>query len=217
MSTERNQKRGKFLVLDGMDGSGKGTQLKLLKAFLEERNVPHIFTREPGGCPESEKIRERLLSDETISTQERFFLMWEARVLHIDQTILPALEAGKLVVCDRFDSSTWAYQVCGEEHPDLVAKFREFRRKLVEKVCPPDLYAVFDLEPEISRARVIKDVERGNLNHFDMKPIEFYTRVREGFKEFGQVYPFLLVNADRPPHIVFQDLVKGLSQKKIVL
>lgn len=131
-----NAVQGTFLVVDGMDGSGKGTQLKLLKAHLELKGIPHIFTREPGGCPEAEKIRERLLSDDTISTVERFHLMWEARVLHIEQTILPALEEGKLVVCDRFDSSTWAYQICGEEHPDLVSKFKDFRRKLVEKVAP---------------------------------------------------------------------------------
>ncbi len=205
----------KFIVLDGMDGSGKGTQLKLLREYFEANNISYQFTREPGGSPDAEKIRERVLNDSTLSTQERFNLMWQSRALNIDQTILPALEVGKIVVSDRFDSSTWAYQVCGEENKQLVEPFKILQARLVRKACPPDLYVFFDLDPSISRARVMSE-NKPNQNFLDVKPLDFYTRVRAGFKEFASQYDVILVQADQSPEKVFEVMLQGLKEKGIL-
>lgn len=208
--------KGKFVVVDGMDGSGKGTQLKYLKAFLEEKKVPHIFTREPGGCPQAEVIRERLLSDKSLTPQQEFDLFWEARVLHLKETVLPAIQKGELVVSDRFDSSTWAYQIRGRQHSELAEQFHELREKFVEPKCSPDLYVVFDLEPAISRARVMKDATREGLTTFDAQPLEFYSRVRDGFREFAGMCPVELVEAHQAPEFVFQDFLSRLVRKGIL-
>lgn len=209
-------KKGKFLIVDGMDGSGKGTQLKLLKAFLEENKIPYVFTREPGGCPRAEVIRERLLSDKTLTPQQEFDLFWEARVLHLEETVLPALKRGELVVSDRFDSSTWAYQIRGHQHSELTEQFRVLREKYVKPNCSPDLYVVFDLEPAISRARVMKDATRGGLTTFDAQPLEFYSRVRNGFKEFAGMCSVELVEAHQAPEFIFQDFLGRLTRRGIL-
>ena len=208
--------RGKFIVIDGMDGSGKGTQLKMLQKYLLEHNIEVVFTREPGGCPDAEIIRERILHDTSLTEEERFNLVWEGRALHIEQTILPALDAGKLVVCDRFDSSTWAYQICAGEHSELAAPFRELRMRLVSRVCSPDLYVVFDLEPAISRARVMGDGTRTELSVMDQKPLEYYVRVRAGFKEFAGAYPVSIIEAHQAPEYVFEQFISALKMKGII-
>lgn len=205
----------KFIVLDGMDGSGKGTQLKLLREYFEANNIPHYFTREPGGSPDAEKIRERVLSDASLSTQERFDLMWESRALHINQTVLPALGVGKIVVSDRFDSSTWAYQICGEENAQLIEPFKVLRARLITKACPPDLYVFFDLDPSVSRSRVM-DANKPDQNFLDTKPLDFYIRVRAGFKEFASRHNAILVQANQTPEKVLEEMLQGLKEKGIV-
>lgn len=205
----------RFIVLDGMDGSGKGTQIKFLSAYFAKHAIPHHFTREPGGSPDAEKIRERIFSDETMSTEERFALMWESRSLHIQQTILPTLTEGKLVVSDRFDSSTWAYQIRGEKNNQLIEPFETLRQHMVEPVCSPALYIFFNLDPALSRARVL-DAAKADQNYLDTKPVEFYERVCMGFQEFAQKYPAVVLDASQSPERVFEDLLFVLKDKKIL-
>ncbi|MDO8562131.1 MAG: dTMP kinase, partial [bacterium] len=119
--------RGKFIVIDGIDGSGKGKQVELLKRTLG-KNV--IFTHEPGGTPKAEKIRKLLLerTEETPAPLADFLLFWAARADHVEKVILPALRAGKTVITDRFDSSTFAFQVYAERFPESESLFEECRK-----------------------------------------------------------------------------------------
>src|SRR3989344_7639591 len=118
--------KGKFIVIDGIDGSGKGTQVKLLKRALGKNT---IFTHEPGGTPKAEAIRKLLLErkKEFSTPLADFLLFWAARADHVEKVILPALRAGKNVITDRFDSSTLAFQICAEQAPELKSLFEECR------------------------------------------------------------------------------------------
>ena len=105
-------KRGLFLTLEGVDGCGKSTQLSRLTKYLEEKGLDVLLTREPGGCAISEQVREMLLSPENkeMSAETEMLLYAAARTQHITEKILPALEAGKVVLCDRYLDSSIAYQ-----------------------------------------------------------------------------------------------------------
>lgn len=204
-------KRGKFIVIDGMDGSGKGTQIELLKKRLA--GEPVLFTREPGGSPRAEELRAMILSrDGTLSNPVcDFFLFWAARGSHVEDVVIPALEAGMHVICDRYDSSTHAFQIRGEQSAAwLSTMFREIRRTL-PKTYLPDLYVILDLEPSIAFERRAKDAQQAK-SKFDVLPIEYHERVRSGFKEFAADYgPAEFVDASRSPEEMHEDVWRIVS------
>lgn len=185
--------KGKFIVIDGGEGSGKSSVIRALQERLPKDTV---FTREPGGTPLAEKIREMLLSDEgkNISALTHFAMFWAARRAHIETTISPALESGKNVICDRFDSSTFAYQIWGQNNWGLLSLFDVTRRFYVEGDAPPSLYIYLDVDPKIGRERT---KQRGKENHFDEEGIEFRVRVREGFLKFFSRYPHKIIDSNR--------------------
>lgn len=176
-------KRGKFIIIDGGEGAGKGTVLnKLKEVFQNDSQV--IFTREPGGTEFAERIRELILSPEAeeASAATLFALFWASRSDHSHRKIGPSIKEGKHVICDRYDSSTWAYQLCAQGNESLVESFWAMR-----EVCSPvkpDLYIYLDVDPYegLRRAK-----ERGDLNHFDGRNIAFHSKVRAGFLKFFAV------------------------------
>lgn len=181
---------GKYVVIDGMDGSGKGTQLALLKQKFPDA----VFTREPGGTPLSENIRSLVVDDpntQNASALTKLLLFCAARVDLQQNLIMPALRADKLVIADRGPPSTWAYQVDAEEDGDLSNCFDAIHREIFGTVFRskygrrPDLYIILDLHPEVARERVTRDANR-TATYFDKKELDFYRRVRHGFLKFAQ-------------------------------
>jgi dTMP kinase len=167
-----------FITFEGPDGSGKTSQLKLAAAWLEDLGVPLLITREPGGTPIGEEIR-RLVHDtkRTEMSREAEILLYSAsRAQHVAEVILPALKAGKVVVCDRFYDSTFAYQGYGRGLPmkplQLITRFAT--QNLI-----PDLTLYLDISPKIG----IQRRESGGevLNRLDREALDFHQRVREGY------------------------------------
>jgi dTMP kinase len=167
-----------FITFEGPDGSGKTSQLKLAAAWLEDMGIPLLITREPGGTPIGEEIR-RLVHDtkRTEMAREAEILLYSAsRAQHVAEVILPALKAGKVVLCDRFFDSTYAYQGYGRGLPmeplRLITKF-------ATQNLTPDLTLYLDISPEIG----IQRRESGGevLNRLDREALDFHQRVREGY------------------------------------
>lgn len=194
--------RPRVIVFDGLDGCGKGTQLDKLSELLLKHNVSYTRTREPGGCPEAEKIRKFLLSKEgaRLSARDQFDLFWQARELHINEKILPALAKGEVVLCDRFDSSTFAFQVYGEGRRELETLFYKRRNEVVTRVLGSDVkYIILDLPAEVAYRRMQNDYKR-SPTHFDLKPLSYHDRVWQGFHQFKSRYGssnVSLINANR--------------------
>ena len=168
--------KGKFIAFEGCEGVGKSTQLRFLKEYLEKTGQDAVFTREPGGTPLAEKIRELILTCEMPAETEAL-LFAAARADHIDNLILPALSEGKIVVCDRYLHSSVAYQGyargLGEE------TVFSFNRYAVEK-CMPDAVVFIDMNPlESWRRRKGHVIENDRM---EAEKDEFHLRVYEGFK-----------------------------------
>jgi dTMP kinase len=181
-------KRGKFIVLEGGEGSGKTTCLDYLKEALGNENV--IFTREPGGTIVSEKIRELIFSkdpNEEMEVETELLLFFAARIQHIKKLIIPALEAGKHVISDRFDLSTYAYQVIARKRLELEESFKLLnifaRGGVVDDgrwvgAIEPDLYILLNVDPEIGLERAVS--RRGEITRFDEENLIFHQRVATG-------------------------------------
>lgn len=141
-------KRGKFIVLEGIDGSGKTTQIKLIEERMGEMGIPVLLTREPGGTEQGEKLRTFAFANKFPSDLD-ICLMYSARLLNLVKTIRPALESGTWILCDRFVSSTWAYQSSGSV--DVMTKLEQ---AMVESGLPmPDLEIFLSVDQATSKSR----------------------------------------------------------------
>ena len=203
--------KGKFIVLEGGEGAGKGT----IRAFLEREFPAAVFTRDPGGTPIGEKIRVVMLGPEATgaSAETHFGLIWASRFENVHAKIAPALEAGKVVIAERFDSSTYAYQLFGQEALHLKPLFFACRKLLGDVV--PDLYIFLDVDAKMGVERVSKNEKKEEpLDHFEKRPLDFHERVREGYKEFFREVPHVVVDANRPLEEV-QRAVLELVKKQL--
>jgi len=169
---------GCFITFEGPDGSGKSTQVRLLAAWLVARGIEPVVTREPGGTRIGEQIRALLHNpDHTEMTAETEILLYSAaRAQHVGQIILPALEAGKIVLCDRFYDSTFAYQGYGRGLSlEALRQITAFAtRRLV-----PDVSLYLDVPPEIGLRR--RESDGQEMNRLDLEALAFHQRVREGY------------------------------------
>ncbi len=196
-------KRGKFIVIDGIGGCGKTTHAKMLLRHLGKRA---ILTHEPGGTSRAEKIREILLKGyEGGSPLSDFFLFWAARAAHMREKIVPALRAGKHVICDRFDSATFGFQIYGEKHPHLADAFWTIRTAVLGKHVP-DAYIILDIPVEAAERRRAERTPR--KDRFDEKDRAFQKRTRAGFKAFTEaIGPRAhVVDGNRTPEEVDKDI-----------
>ncbi|MBN1875225.1 MAG: dTMP kinase [Anaerolineae bacterium] len=189
--------RGRFVTFEGPDGSGKTTQLRLLYPWLVEQGYPVIVTREPGGTVIGEQIRA-LLHDcarTEMSAQAEILLYSASRAQLVAEFILPALDAGKWVLCDRYYDSTFAYQGYGRglSLDDLRAITR-FATQLLK----PDLTLYLDVSPEIGLQRRAQSGEA--LNRLDRETLAFHRRVREGYLALAAAEPerWITVDASLP-------------------
>ncbi len=203
--------RGKFITFEGCDGCGKSTQLRLLSQYLTENNIPHIFTREPGGGKISEAIREILLNGKNMEmTDECEALLYAAsRVQHLSDRVEPALNEGKLVICDRYVDSSFAYQAYARGLGlDFIRKINAFA---LENYLP-DVTVFIDLTPEAAFKRKHGADENDRLEKAGM---EFHKRVYEGYKAVAAAEPnrVMCVDGMQTPDEIFADVLKILKEK----
>lgn len=203
-------KKGKLICLEGPDGAGKSTQIKMLK----EKYPEAIFTREPGGTPRAEKIRETIFATPEASPREHFDMFWEAREDHIQNLILPSLRQGKIVVSDRFALSTYAYQLRGQLNTrDMDGLFWERYGRIVDTQIGIDNIHYIYLDMDVAASMKRLEIRNGEVTHFDTLPIEFHQRVRDGGHEFMQDVDGLnghvchIVDAGLAPDVVHREVV----------
>jgi dTMP kinase len=186
--------RGKFITFEGIDGAGKSSHIAGVSDFLRARGLTVVSTREPGGTPLGEKLRELLLH-ERMHLETEALLMFAARREHLTQVIEPALERGDWVICDRFSDATYAYQGGGrglDKH-----KFIQLEQ-WVHNHLQPDLTLLFDLAPEVANRRIA--VQARELDRFEQERADFHQRVRLAYLERAAAAPhrIALIDAEQP-------------------
>lgn len=193
--------RGFFVVVEGNDGAGKSTFLNRLEKEFREEGVDALFTREPGGADVAEKIRSLLLDPEiTMGARTEALLYAAARADHVEKTVRPALEAGKIVLCDRYVLSSLAYQGYGRGL--AIEEVRALSRFATEDLTP-DLTLFFSLDPEESVRR-----KKGELDRMERSGREFFRRVNEGYRVLSR--DAVAIDAARSSEVVYNEAKKIL-------
>ena len=172
-----------FITFEGGDGSGKSTQVNLLKDYLDNLNFETIKTREPGGTPSAEILRDLLTTGEVEkwTPMSEALLMWASRYEHLIQVIEPALNSGKNVICDRFYDSTYAYQ--GVAHNLGIDKMEKLKKIIIGDI-EPDVTFVLDIDPKVGLKR---SLDRSNQeNRFESYNIDFHNKIRSAFLEIAK-------------------------------
>ncbi len=201
-------RRTLFVAIEGGEGAGKSSLISRMKK--SPRFSSWDFTREPGGSEEAERIREFILSPESssLSAEAMLHLFLAARVEHLEKHIRPKLEVGQPVICDRFDMSTWAYQVMGDAEGSY--RFRQIFNASRASLLP-NLYILLDVDPEKGLAR---RRGQGQVNHLDSRGIDYHRRVREGFLSFAsEVSPepkVVVVDANRSSDYVLEKVMETI-------
>ena len=198
-----------FITLEGIEGSGKTTEIKFLQCYLKKKNIDCVFTREPGGTEIGLQIRKILLNpDNTELKPDAELLLYIAdRTQHINEVILPALDAGKWVVCDRYFDATLAYQ--GYARGLDIAIMRNLHQKMCRNLYP-DLTVVFDLEPGHGLRRALGDlsdgIRGGEESRFEMEKLDFHTKIRNGYLDLAEREPmrFRVIDASGTPEEVHE-------------
>ena len=171
--------QGKFITLEGIEGSGKSTSIKDIKDILDLHSIDYIVTKEPGGGPIGQDLRALLLNkDSKISSEVELLLMMADRKSHLDNLVLPSLKKGIWVISDRYLDSTYAYQGGGREIEFSIIDNLSSHLKLPS----PDLTLLFDLSPEIALQRA---KQRSTLDRFEREPMDFHIRIRHAYKNLA--------------------------------
>lgn len=197
-----------FITLDGIDGAGKSTNLAVIKAWFERRGLPVLFTREPGGTPVGEALREILLNPETkAGLRAETLMMFAARMQHIEDVILPALSDGIHVVSDRFTDATFAYQGGGRGMPSEDIEILEH---WVQGGLRPDLTLLLDVPLEVSMARIGQTREK---DRFEQEQADFFMRVRSVYLNRAAAYPerYAIIDSNRSLDEVRNSIEKVLD------
>jgi dTMP kinase len=211
-------RKGKFITIEGLDGCGKSTQLAKLADFLRTQGADVVITREPGGTAIGDRIRALLLDSATsgLSPNAEMALMFAARAQHLDELILPALEQGKTVLCDRFTDSTEAYQGGGRRLGS--APVLELHHVLCGDIHP-DITLLMDTDTSLSVARARRR-NRGsahgdgpNENRFEQESRAFFERVRAAYLAIARRQPdrVIMIDARGTPEATHQAIVRALQ------
>ncbi|GLO75194.1 thymidylate kinase [Phaeobacter italicus] len=211
MSAETSQETpatgrgGLFVTFEGIDGSGKSTQCRMLADTLRARGLDVVLTREPGGSDGAEEIRRLVLEGDPDrwSAETELLLFTAARRDHLERRILPALAAGQVVVCDRFADSTRMYQ--GLSRGDLRASVDQLHRLMIGH--EPDLTILIDMDPAKGLARA--KGRQGSEERFEDFGLDLQQRMRAGFLALAQEFAnrFRVIDGDRPMDVVAQDVL----------
>jgi dTMP kinase len=201
--------RGCFITFEGVEGCGKSTQIALLRDHLQSKGYSVLVTREPGGTPIAEAIRDVLLdpANKAMGATAELLLYEAARAQHVYEKIAPALAAGQIVLCDRFADSTTAYQGAGRGiAPELLHDLHHMATAGVW----PDRTLLIDLPVEIGldRAR-----DRGRKDRIEQESLDFHQRVREGFLALAQADPdrITVIPGDQPVEVVHQAILRAVE------
>lgn len=173
---------GKFIVIEGLEGAGKSTAIALIKQSIESRGIDVVCTREPGGTPMAEAIRDCVKQnwkEETVTIEAELMLMYAARAQLLANVIRPNLERGKWIIGDRHDMSSQAYQGGGRQIPDQVLNPL---REITLKNCQPDFTLYLDVDPKIGLQRARG---RGELDRIEMEDISFFERTRDKYLQLA--------------------------------
>jgi dTMP kinase len=204
-----------FITFEGGEGSGKTTQAKLLVENLKKNGINSIFTREPGGTPLAEKIRELILGGRGIDDPlTEFLLISAARRDHVRNFIKPNLEAGAFVICDRFIDSSVAYQ--GSTKGLDVRLIRKLHKEIFDDFAP-DMTILIDIEPELGLKR-IRDTRALN-NYYDAQDISFHNKVREGLLTCAEYEPnrFRVIDGSQDMDSIAQEIYKLVVETSIAM
>ena len=182
--------KGLFISLEGPDGSGKSTQIEYLKEYFRELSLECIFTREPGGTEIGEQIRQIILDrgNSRMSDMTEALLYAASRAQHVEEKIRPALEAGKIVVCDRYVDSSIAYQGYGRAMGDQIAEINEY----AICGCMPDLTILISVDPRVGRKRIAA----GDRDRLESEKLRFHEEVYRGYLELAKKDPERIKTVD---------------------
>jgi dTMP kinase len=204
---------GKFIVIDGGDGTGTSSVTQYL---VEVLGNTAIQTREPGGSPFAEKVRELILDPaaKNIDAGTMLALFCAARWDHVLNTVEPALKKRLHVLCDRFDSSTYAYQIYAEKHPEFMPLFQAYRSALKKTHCLPDHYIILDGDPRICLPRAKRRAQKTGkkLNHFDERKFAYHNAVRKGLLRFVKGKPHTIIDAEQPEDVVRKEVLAVVKE-----
>lgn len=202
----------KFITIEGVEGCGKTTQIKRLHAALQARDIPSLITREPGGCAIADKIRTILLDPShthMVPTAE-LLLYAAARAQHVQEVVRPALEAGKVVICDRFTDATMAYQGYAR---GLSLETIETLAQLACAGIEPGLTLWLDLPVEVGIERALQrnhSQASGSEARFDRESLQFHSRVHHGYAQLQAKHPQRIkrIDADATPEHVTERILE---------
>jgi dTMP kinase len=199
-----------FISFEGIDGSGKTTQIKLLESYLKSQKLPVILAREPGGTEVGESIRQVLLQSKTahLTPMSELLLYYASRQENLHQKLLPALKNGSWVLCDRYADASMAYQGYGR---GIDLGLIESLNRAVIADHWPDLTVLIDIDPALSldRARARNQSNIVDEGRFERESVEFFTRVRRGYLEIARKHPdrIRVVNGDQLIETLHREIV----------
>lgn len=206
--------KGFFITLEGCEGSGKSTQLQLLQNFLKESGKDFIFTREPGGTPIAEQIRKIILDGNNVEMQDETeaLLYASARVQHIKEKIIPAKNSGKIIVCDRYIDSSFAYQAYAR---GLGMEFVSGVNVYAMQNCMPDLTFFLDISP---REAFIRKGGADEGDRLEQSGIAFHEKVYQGYLSLARQFPqrIAVIDARKAAEQVFDQIVSELKKREII-
>jgi dTMP kinase len=205
--------QGKFITFEGIDGSGKSTQLRMLSGDLRSRGIDVITSCEPGGTPLGRRLREAFLeTEETVSPLAELLLFAADRAQHVEFLIRPALAEGRVVISDRYGDATFAYQGAGRGFDETTV---DQVIKLATGGLKPDLTIFFDITVENALTRMATRGETGEkANRMDRETADFYTRVREAYLGIGKREPerFQVIDAGKSIEEIHSEVLEIVNK-----
>lgn len=207
--------RGKFITVEGGEGVGKSTQIATLQSALQARGIEVVLTREPGGTPRAERIRQLLLetTEERMPALAELLLMFAARSVHLENLIEPALARGAWVLCDRFTDATFAYQGGGRGlDTDRIATLEHW----VQRDLRPDLTLLLDAPIEIGAGRAGKrNAAAGVVDRFEREHQDFFKRVRDAYLARAAQEPrrIVIIDASGEPSDVARSILSTIESR----
>lgn len=202
--------KGKFIVVEGMEGSGKSSAIHVIESLLQQHNIEYINTREPGGTPLAESLRTLIKAtdhQEIITQETELLLMYASRSQLLANRILPALNQGQWVIGDRHDLSSRAYQGGGRQFDDKVM---DSISRVTLQGFKPDLTLYLDLDPEVGLSRA---KARGELDRIEQEKMEFFHRVRNKYQELAaKDNNIVTINAEQGMDSVHKDIINQLEK-----
>lgn len=204
---------GKFITLEGIEGAGKSTHVAFIKDYLIKQGHKVLTTREPGGTPAAENIREVLLHhwDESISSNTELLLMFAGRAQHIQEVILPALKRGEWVICDRFTDASYAYQGYGR---NIDLSHIHYLESWIQQGLTPDITLLFDVPVEVGLKRA---AARKAADRIEKEKEIFFERVRKGYLALAKSdsQRIRVIDASQPLDIVETSIINLLAKHEI--